>query len=139
MEKSVRKLRPEGNPLDPANYGISLDHAYAVQWVIDCDDRVLSRTQSALAFDRAFDRRNRLAVVRDAAFDAASGASFKPDRHDVMLDHARAVAEAMTDEADLIRSGLRRGRIQPAETFELLFEVHEFVCSMIENAMEGCL
>ncbi|MDP4027008.1 hypothetical protein Q8W71_30935 [Methylobacterium sp. NEAU 140] len=134
---SVRKLRSPGNPFDPANYGISLDHVRAVQSAVARDDRTLSRTRSAPAFDRVCDRLVRLAAVRDAVFDAASP-HFNPACHDITLDHARAVAAAMAEEAETVRTGLQQGRIRPVETFELLVEVHDFVCSMIENAMEGC-
>ena len=115
--------------------GITLDHAIAVQSTIDRYLCALDRGKASWDPERW----DSLKVVRDAVFDVASDTGFNPANHNLSLPHARVVADVMNEEVQLTHAAFRKGRIRPLKTFDLLNEVHELVCFIIEQAMEPCL
>ena len=136
MPKSVSELRSAGNPFDPAGYGLSLDHVEAVRAAIS---RLLPDVERPEPDWRLVGQWDRLDTVREAVFEIALDAGVNPAHRSMRLEHARVVAEAMDVEAELIRAALRRGCVLSLTTFEHLSEVHEFVCCVVEQAMEPCL
>ena len=80
-----------------------------------------------------------LATVEAAVRDAASGTAFNPTNHDLHLEHARVIFDAMLEEWRVIRDALANGRMRSLKTFDRLTEVQGFVCDVIEQTMEPCL